>query len=431
MKKIMTTIIVFIIICMMTACSGGTNTEKEPVSSKLPDASTPAATSGQAVTEEEAGNVHQPYIKSSFTDMAGKEQVLDLGRINMQNKMLKVLRGGSATEYSQLKDGHYYYLKQDKSGKYIILYRDKGEQVAKIKCNMEKEVIQGAVLGDDELYLLYCDGKVLRDKYEDSLFLKCANLQTGSADVISLEYDFDSEYWITDEYIYSCGDLDVNDWNCFNKTTGRVNFNRCLAFEENDFLTDPKYKQIIDGKLYYIIGDVYTPDAPHSFIQIDLEKQERKVLLEYMPGLEGGVSVGLVSMDEEGIYVCESNDKDKALYKIPLHGGEMEKMESYAWDSRFSSYQDHSIYIDQKNRMHVVDRKKKTDTVIGNNFKEKIYSFTCAEEGVFITCYADWIEEADNDNLWGHIWKNDISLALYYMDYNGENLTQLRKEVGP
>ena len=437
MKRIVATIIMAAIICTISSCGRGDNTEQESVSRKSPDVSASAVASGQAITENEHDHANQTYIKSKVTEMSGKEQVLDLGWINMQNRPAKLSVEGLATKYAQVKDGHYYYLKQDRSGQYIVLYRDRGEKVAKIKCKM-KEVVMGATLEDDILYLFCYDREVLWNEDDYDYFMKCANIKTGTVDEILLgdgdhgsysvfEYPTDEgdyfvdDYWITEKYLYAYKYSD-GTWRHIDRSTGVID--DTFNLYEKDLLV--KNKLLIDGKIYYMESEERTSDHSHALVQIDLEKKERRILFRYTPQV-GGVTLEEIS--EDGIYIWEHSGEEEALYKIPLHNGKIEKVESYA-SKRHSAYENHLVYIDNKNRMHVVNREKKTDTVIKNNFKG---SFTCAKEGIFIMNRdVDWLErDDDDDDESGYKWNNDVSLPLYYMDYNGGNMTQLRKEVEP
>ena len=436
MKRIIVFVITATVLCMIASCGRKDNTEKEPLGSNSPDASTPAATSGQAVTGNEDDHANQTYIKSIVTEMSGREQVLELGWIDMQNRPAKLSVSGLATDYAQVKDGHYYYLKQDRSGQYIVLYRDKGEKVAKIKCNKEREVIKGATLEGDILYLFCHDREILYNEDVYVYFIKCANIKTGAVDVIFLggKYSNDdnvyydgyhyyvNDYWITEKYLYGYYNSS-RTWCRVDRSTGVIDD----TFNLHEYDQFVKNKMLIDGKIYYMEFEERTPDHSRAFVQIDLEKKKRRILFKYTPQMAGAIT--LEEINEEGIYIWEKNDKEEALYKIPLHDGKIEKVESYA-SKRHSLYKNHLVYIDKKNRMHVVNRKKKTDTVIKNNFKG---SFTCAKEGIFMMSQdADWLEiEINDDDGSGYMWNNALSLPLYYMDYNGENLTQLRKEVGP
>ena len=428
MKRIIVSVITATVLCMIASCGRSDNTEKEPVSSKTPTASAPAVASGQAATETEDSHADQTYIKSTFTDMSGREQVLDLGWINLQNKAVELFSDGFLVAgFGQVQDGHFYYLQQDRSGEYIVLYRDKGQKVAKVKCDVEEEVITETTLVDDELYLLCFDRNALHKKGKLIYFIKCVNLKTGSVVVSSTSHgSFRDEYWLMDNYIYQC-EYNRNFWHCFDKRTGANISER--SYDLDDYNGWTRY--MIDGKVYYM-----KDSEPHSFIQIDLEKKERKVLFDYTPALRGEVSTQIWDMDEEGVYIWEdSKAGEEAFYKIPLYGGKMEKVENKEEDEQFDiydNYKEYLEYIDEKSRIHIVNSKKETETIIKDKIKEEISQVICAKEGVFITCYVDWYYflSEDNEDDAG-LWKNDLSLPLYYMDYNGENLTQLRKEVGP
>lgn len=48
----------------------------------------------------------------TVTDETGKKRKLNLGNINLTNKEILIQRSGDFVEYTQVADGHYYYLRK-------------------------------------------------------------------------------------------------------------------------------------------------------------------------------------------------------------------------------------------------------------------------------------------------------------------------------
>ncbi len=425
MKKLISIFITGIVLYLAVS---GWNILVDVSEQEKPAASTPAVTSGQAEEEEEdLSHANQTYIKSTFVDMSGKKQVLDLGWVDLDNRATMLSEIDLVTEYSQILDGHYYYLRESQTGKNIILYRDKGEKVMETACDNEKEVIQGAALDRHKLYLIYFDRKELFYNDEFIYKIKSVDLKTGVVAVTPLDRISEIQ-WIREQYIYAYDHSEDPTWRCFDRKSGKMLKDRVFDDESAWFYE----KQEVDGKVYYM-KDIRKPDQPCSFIQVDLEKKKKRTLFEYVPKLKKEVHVDLEYINEEGIYFTEYNSNICALYKVPLQGGKMKCIVKVKSSDGYSVYKNHLVYTDKKNRMHYMNLKKHTDTIIGKEFKfiDEIYSLECGKEGVFIVREADWMNylvyERDDDKE--SLLENSLSFELYFMDYNGKNIKQLTKEV--
>lgn len=435
MKRIFAIIFIFIVLCAIVSCASEENTREPSASSQPTSKSTTAAVSGQAVTEKEDPHTDQTYIKSTFIDLNGKKQVLDLGWVDMKKKAVELQRCDLVFDYGQVQNGHYYYLREDQSGENIVLYRDKGEKIFAVKCKNAEVLIQGAVLYQNELYLLCLDRKMMYEQDVYNYFIKCANLKTGVVNDISIESISFDRMWIDEKYIFAYEIGNEYSWNCFDKRTGKRLTERSFNLRDDDFkLFDIGLFaiRVVDGKVYYMKETTYTSNV-YSLMQIDLIKKEKKILFEYKPILKDDPMVELADINEKGIFVRELKDIESKnqgvwLYQIPFNNGKMSKSKSAnKWYSCY--YKNHFVYIDKKNRMHHVNLKNNKDTVIVNQFKRGVHSFMCAKEGIFIVYDVDWLDSDDDDDSM-YVWNNSLSLELYYMDYKGKNRTKLTEEVG-
>ncbi len=433
MKKLISIFITGIILYLVV--SGWNILVNVPKQAK-PTTPAPTVTSGQAAgaeeTEEDSSRKNQTYIKSTFVDMSGKKQVLDLGWIDLDNRPALLSDMGLATEYSQVLDGHYYYLRESQTGKNIILYRDKGEKVMETACDNEKEVIRDAFLTKNELFLLSLNKEELNNE-EFIDIIKCVDLKTGAVVVMPIKETFDWQ-WITKKYIYIYA-YEYYDWGCFDRYTGELLKNHSFRSNRND--ANNVAKKMIDGKVYYM-GENTEPGQPFSFVQVDMEKKEERVLFKYLPKSKKEEIVNLEYINEDGIYFMgyDSDMSVFALYKVPLQGGKMQCVFQVKSKSGFiySLYKNHLVYVDGKDRWHHMNLRKHTDTIIGENFEfnDTIYSLQCGKEGIFIVKGADWLDYMDNtddDDAKELFWENSFSLESYYMDYDGKNIKQLTKEV--
>lgn len=438
MKRMLAIIFIFIVLCVTVSCTSEENTTKPSASPLTTSKPTTAAASGQAVTEKEDPHTDQTYIKSTFIDLNGKKQVLDLGWVDRKKEAVELQRCNLVFDYEQVQNGHYYYLREDKSGENIVLYRDKGEKIFAVECRNAEVLIQGAVLYQNELYLLCLDRKMMCEYDAYSYFIKYANLKTGVINDISIESTSFDRMWIDENYIFTYENGTEYSWNCFDKRTGKRFTERSFNLRDDDFkLLDIGQIEIraVDGKVYYMKKATNKSNL-YLLIQIDLIKKEKKILFEYKPMLKDDAVVELADINEKGVFVRELKDIESKnqgvwLYQIPFNNGKMSKSKSAnKWYSSY--YKNHFVYMDKKNRMHHVNLKNNKDTVIVTPFK-RVHSFMCAKEGIFIVYDAEWknwLYPQDVDDDRDRRWNNSLSLELYYVDYRGEYRTKLAEEVG-
>lgn len=434
LKRIITIIYIFIALCAIVSCTSEESATAPSASPQPADKPTTAAASGQAVTEKEDSHTGQTYIKSTFIDLNGKKQVLDLGWINTKKRAVELQGGELAAEYGQVQNGHYYFLRGDQRGEHLVLYRDKGEKVFAVKCKNTEELIRGAVLHQEELYLLCLDRKLLHEDDVYKYSVKCANLTTGAVDDIFIGA-YPDKVWIDEKYIYVYDNDAEYSWSCFDKRTGRRLMEYSFEFKDDDVsLLDMRQMdiEVIDEKAYYMKRASYTSNS-YLLIQVNLKNKKMKEIFEYKPILKDDAVVELADINEKGVFVRELEDTESKnqgvwLYQIPFNNGKMSKSKSAnKWYSSY--YKNHFVYMDEKNRMHHVNLKNNKDTVIVNQFKRGVHSFMCAKEGIFIMYGADWLDSDDDDDSI-YVWNNSLSLELYYMDYKGKNRTKLTEEVG-
>lgn len=390
MKRIFAIIFIFIALCAIVSCASEENTTEPSASPQPTSKSTTAAVSGQAVTEKEDPHTDQTYIKSTFIDLNGKKQVLDLGWVDMKKKAVELQGGELATEYGQVQNGHYYYLRGDQGGEHLVLYRDKGEKVFAVKCKNTEELIRGAVLYQEELYLLCLDRKLL---YEDDVYkysIKCANLTTGAVDVIPIG-DYPDRLWIDEKYIYVYDSDAEYSWSCFDKRTGSRLIEHSFDFKDDDLsLLDIRQMdiEVVDEKVYYMKRASYTSNS-YLLIQVNLKNNKKKEIFEYKPILKDDPVVELADINEKGVFVrelkgIESKNQGVWLYQIPFNNGKMSKSKSAnKWYSFY--YKNHFVYMDKKNRMHHVNLKNNKDTVIVNQFKRRVHSL-CVRKRESLSC---------------------------------------------
>ncbi len=279
--------------------------------------------------------------------------MLNLGWIDLKKKAVELEQESLLTECSSVWNGYYYYFRKSQRGCYINLFRDKGEKIGKVEWDNKDGAIYGAFVLDQKLYLLHLNRKALVEKEEYKDEITCIDLKTHEVNVIEMD-DLSEEIWIMGDYIYSVSSDGRDLWKGFDKTGKRIHG---LSYEFTGLENDND-KQVIDGKVYYFYDEnkfsQQPKNAPRPFVQVDLAKRERRVLLEYVPNLNRNAVVRLIDMNEKGLYVMEVFSEEIALYQIPFHGGKMKclfKKETIDWmDDYENDFSLESYYMDYKGK---------------------------------------------------------------------------------
>ncbi len=140
-------ILLLLICCFILLCAGCSRQKdsEEKVSVTAPAVTDGKAGSGGAVSDapvtaagvmtgdavtgkKEKNKKKEKKTVRIVTDPTGKKRKLKLGKVNIDNYGVKFCLASPPSDYAQVYDGHYYYLRSDGSGTYTI-YCDKGKIV--------------------------------------------------------------------------------------------------------------------------------------------------------------------------------------------------------------------------------------------------------------------------------------------------------------
>ena len=162
-------IILFLTCCFILLCAGCSLREdsgkKDPLTGAavasgeagsggaVSNASVTAAgvVTGEALKEKDKKNKKkEKKTVRIVTDPTGKKRKLKMGKVNVKDEGIKFCAASLPSEYAQVYDGHYYYLRAD--GSNYTIYRDKGHRVGQF--SLKGECVAGFAKYGDGFYAL-------------------------------------------------------------------------------------------------------------------------------------------------------------------------------------------------------------------------------------------------------------------------------------
>lgn len=377
--------------------------------------------------QNEQGKEEGQYVE--VVDVTGENRQLRLGEVDVGDVGYEFSFLSFASDYSQVLDGHYYYLRTDGEGNYTV-YRDKGEKI--ICFEVEEDCyVENFVKYGEKFYAF------LRSIYDDMINnLVSVDAGTGEVAVVKnmtketadnglreaviyrdflyyedysdyyKEYDFwENSYYVKPEV--GKGRLARISLSDGLKETSFPLSSRIESLKENPLLT------FIDGKVYY--GEQQNREV--VLFSYDLENNVEKEIFRYETFSTWEINI---KMDKDYLY---SQDR----YMIPREGGKMMPVSEGIYSWVLSTDGKYMFYLDKKDQIHRINRKKHKDVVICNDISA-IDEIDCTGDGIYVREYNkaedEWEEEEVCDNR-----GDPRSNNLYYMDFDGKNRKKIWKDI--
>ena len=439
MKKI----ICILFVCTIFCSCGVTTDNVENTPDKTNNVSDSAAiVSGDAVTVQSSIPTVSPIspekiVPRTVIDETGKKRKLKLGNINEKDCGRHFIISNPTTYYSQISDGHYYYMRSNAEGDYAV-YRDKGELIGKFSIGLFSGYIGYFVKYNKNFYAAFYDHELEENTDEEKYEVKLIQIDLGNGDYRVLQnelwdgekyygtfakgiyfffyhdsYFFDTGKDMGDSVEYIPGKLMMTD-KAGNKTEIQATSNMdkakpCLTF--------------MDGKIYYGNQKGKTVNL-YSF---DLKSGGEKRVLSYKRLSQSSV-LGYaddkiyVSIDDDYIY-CQD-------YIIPRKGGEMiqlfkDAMLHNGTTVSFSSNSKYIYYVNKNYKIKRFDKRTKQTKIIIDKIKSM--DVKCTEKGVYVQKYNKKFMQNDDgcssDGL--QIVDDPRSCDLYYADLDGKNIEKI------
>lgn len=323
-----------------------------------------------------------------------------------------------ATEYAQVSDGHYYYMRMSGKNKYTI-YRDKGEKVGSFKTGKSK--VNGCVRYKSQFFLQ------LRERLQKKKMTKLAVVDFSTSSVkILCEYndEFKSRfsfcgnkiYYLKMDIISSMGEDKVEVMNLNGEKISEASYPKD---KKNQLIWQ---KEIINGKLYYVRTNEKERETLGFRRNLKTGKDEVLFRIQIPADIQDVIQDTYFEYKKDGIYWITASSGYEVTYKIITSEGKMKKVKSKK-RSKYDSYdmiyqKPFYFYIDKEDRIHRWNKEKKEDKIISSIEAMEI---ACTEQGLFVQEYDEWLDDMETDL------DDDTANALYYMDFNGGNVKKLAK----
>ena len=449
--------IIYILICslMLNAC--GTATEQEEsgnagvnqaTSSAVTASDSALTASGAAAGAEKLEESEVPKktdsVKSKkkivkiITDETGKQRKLKTEPVNVENKGIYFSSSRWITNYSQVQDGHYYYMRG-----YNTIYRDKGEKVGKF-------------WPDDDYFYDDCEPiGLVRYKKKFYVLLDWFH-ETDDGDwenenvlaYVDLKKKKAVPLWNMSEgpLVEGEGFVFCNFYNDFLYYNSRSHWDESFgrpgnlvksplkSQKEQETITTTAnlakakpYLTYIDGKIYYGLQE----GKKVTLYSHDLESGQEEKVFCYKRKDKKKTKIFL-DMDEDYIYCQE--------YLIPRSGGKMIKAFADAKIFKGKSYYEYSprslsysynkkyiFYIDKNYKVHRIDKNTQENRVVSNL---KAAEVNCTEDRVYVKVHAGaWYDK----KFWKVLFEDDEGYIdggyyydhLYCMDLDGKNVKRI------
>ena len=391
MKRIIEIILFFSVLCMSVSCGREDTTEQESVATATQTTEQePVATATQ--TDESGDLKHEIW---EVTDICGEKKLLDVSNVPESGASVAFDYIFPPARHGQVYEGHYYYLRREKSS--YILYQDEGKKVGSFKANSKYDVIGWAKYGD--MFL------VRRDSQE----IGVADLKKGTLDMLGTIAISPAE--ICNDRIFIYGE--EKDLIYTIDLQGNVIKN---------------YKWEGDDRRYYAVDEknLYFMENPHDwennkYICVDLQTDEKHTIFEYTRDVlnepRDNYRVSSEIFKNHGdVFVLDNFSDINVLYIITENEKKMKEIINFS--EIFTMNDKYIFYTDTKSRIHRWNRKNGKDKII-SSFRAG--ELQCTDDKLFVQEYVEWPDGDPFDPF-----ETDAA-SLYVMDLDGKNMKLLYK----
>ena len=286
------------------------------------------------------------------------------------------------TSYSQVEDGHYYWLRYDGCYNEYVIYRDDKKEVGTFKINDDYYSLEGFVKYENNFYAII--------GYSDSGLQKLmrVNLDTKRLETL---YDISETPVSGDGKFRFC--CIYQDYFYFDKQTKwQSSYLRSKSLKlpieggtakgtpttELPTTTNRKkakpYLLYMDNKIFYAVEE----DSKIKLFCYDMPSESEQQFFGFRDKQKSGEESSFLEIDKDYIYY--GNDMiSRKTGKVfsPFHN--MKK--SKGSRKNYTANDKYVFYLDKQNRVHRLEKKTKRDVIIR---KEKTLAVSCAGNRLYI-----------------------------------------------
>ena len=330
------------------------------------------------------------------------------------------------TSYSQVEDGHYYWLRYDGHYDEYIIYRDNKKEVGTFKINDNYYALEGFVKYENNFYAII--------GYSDSGLQK---LMRVNLDIKRLETLYDiSETPVSGDgkFLFCCI---YQDYFYFDKRTKwQSSYLRSKSLKlpieggtakgtpttELPTTTNRKkakpYLLYMDNKIFYVLEE----DSKIKLFCYDMPSESEQKFFEFRDKQKSSEESSFLEIDRDYIYY--GNDMiSRKTGKVFSSFHNMKK--SKGSRKNYTANDKYVFYLDNRNRVHRLDKKTKRDVIIR---KEKTLAVSCAGNRLYIRVRDEkgynQCNKVDYD-IEEIITTEYYADNLYCMDFNGKKEKKL------
>lgn len=416
--------------------------------------------SGTSITNTNYRSMENEKLNWEVTDLCGKKRELSLSDGDIFKK--DYVGQGSfnyATEYSQVAaDNNYYYMRRMGETQYSI-YKNRGDLVGTFYVDKGRN-IDSCIKYGDTFYVrssLYETIEVGTHQELKEL------LNLSSVDFVHQKTDEIYEYPENERFGYFFnGFLYVEDYRnkCIDEVDLTKKENKKIELEKQINYYYQPVQFIINNRIY-AGGTKEGKDIVFYRYNIDMTKKEQFFSYSYIGNNDKWkFKSATIDADGKNFYICEEyySDTGTKSYKVYMISPNSKKIrrvsnnymnsclwtEGYVfytdlknrlhvWNSNnqkdnliseqsvemYSAFANYLFYLDVQYKIHEYNTKTQKDSVITDI---KAMNIACTKEGLYVQKYNEDLADSESNVT------DDSSCALYFMDFNGENVLKIEDE---
>ena len=332
-------------------------------------------------------------LKRTESNKAEQVKEMTLSNIDMDIQGVYFYDTGWITNYSQVEDGHYYWLRHDgDTGKYII-YRDNKKRVGMFEMpylsdNDVDYYLSGFVKYKSNFYALMSHHDIMREEGERHVQeLARVNLETGKLEVL---YDVSEAHITGDgEFLFCCI---YQDYFYFDKRTKwqssymrpgisvRLPLEGGTAEKLTELPTTTNLKKAkpyllyMDNKIFYAVKE----DSMIKLFCYDMQSDSEQQFFEFKEKQKSNEEGSFLTINKDYIYYG-NNVISRKEGKVFSPFRNMKKSKDSG--KNYTANDKYVFYLDKQNRVHRLEKKTKRDVIIR---KEKTLAVSCAGNRLYI-----------------------------------------------
>lgn len=361
-------------------------------------------------------------IQSTVKDISGTKRKLTMDSVKHIGTKLEDYNYPS--EYAQVVDGHYYYMRQIKSNRYTV-YRDAGKKVGSFKETSQGVGYMWEAFGwhEGKLYVEYLN--------ESDSMIKIAVVdfkqKTMKTICTCAVHTTNKNLYHTTVYLYQNKIYAMHGWGDdkefkveeFDMSSGSLL--NTFSFPKPGKNETMNFINIADGKIYYAIKHVKGKKQIVTFRCRDMETNKDKKVFRCKLFSKFSYNDSLIMKGKEIYYYSSYGAYDYRsvlVYSIPSAGGKMQQIgkgeiRDFTYNNKYY------FYIDKKYRLHRQNRKTGKDKVISGI---KAIKVDCTKKGLYVQKHDKWFDKEGFEDA-----NADYAYALYFMNFKGGNVKKIAK----